>query len=150
LADWRERDIIAPPVFAISERPMEPTGRDVGPFRNVTTVRVHGGFEICTGRDDEERPVTILTMGPSAATDERLRTALAEVYEWSVAHPKPEVGDFAAADLTADQPWVASLDEPGRVGVRKLLDRLARVVQQPTPGHHTGTIPKITDEMLAA
>jgi hypothetical protein len=137
-------------MLGTAERPMEPTGRDVGPFRSVTTVRVHGGFEICTGRDDRERAVTILTMGPSAATDERLRDALSEVYEWSRAHPEPTDGEFAGTDLTGDQPWVASLDEPGKAGVRRLLDRLARVMQPPTPGHQTGTIPKITDEMLAA
>jgi hypothetical protein len=76
-------------MLGTAERPMEPTGRDVGPFRSVTTVRVHGGFEICTGRDERERAVTILTMGPSAATDEQLRGALAEVYEWARAHPEP-------------------------------------------------------------
>ncbi|GAA4217159.1 hypothetical protein [Actinocatenispora rupis] len=124
--------------------PTEPTGRDVGPFRGVTTVRVHGAFEICRGADDEGRAVTILTMGPSAAEDRALRAVFTEAYEWARATgPGPD--EFVGAELTADQPWIASLDSPTAPGVRRLFDRLVSAVRPPAPGRHTGNIPKITD-----
>jgi hypothetical protein len=124
--------------------PTEPTGRDVGPFRGVTTVRVHGGFEVCRGKDEQGRSVTILTMGPSAAEDQSLRAVFTEAYEWARATgPGPD--EFVGAELTAEQPWIASLDSPTAPGVRRLFDRLVSAVRPPAPGRHTGNIPKVTD-----
>lgn len=124
--------------------PTEPTGRDVGPFRGVTTVRVHGAFEVCRGKDEQGRSVTILTMGPSAAEDPSLRATFTEAYEWARATgPGPD--EFVGAELTAEQPWIASLDSPTAPGVRRLFDRLVSAVRPPAPGRHTGSIPKITD-----
>ncbi|BCJ39075.1 hypothetical protein Athai_65780 [Actinocatenispora thailandica] len=123
---------------------MDPTGRDVGPFRGVTTVRVHGGFEICRGKDDDGRAVTILTMGPSAVHDDSLRGALTEAYQWARSHA-PAGEDFAGVELSGEQPWVASLDAPGTVGVRSVFDRLVSIVRPPAPGRHTGNIATRTD-----
>ncbi len=120
-------------------------GRDVGPFRGVTTVRVHGGYEICRGKDDRTRRVTILTMGPSAAGDSTLRGTLGEAYEWARATGGPGAGEFLGADLTGEQPWIASLDGSGPAGVRRVFDRLVSSVRPPAPGQHTGSIPRITD-----
>lgn len=123
---------------------MEPTGRDVGPFRGVTTVRVHGGFEICTGTDGDGRAVTVLTMGPSAAEDDALRGALADAYRWLSENPGPTDGEFVGVELEAEQPWVAAHDEPGNLGVRRMFERLVSSTRPPAPGHHTGRPPKIT------
>ncbi len=120
-------------------------GRDVGPFRGVTTVRVHGGYEICRGKDDQNRRVTILTMGPSAASDSSLRATLGEVYEWARATGGPGAGEFLGADLTGEEPWIASLDGSGPAGVRRVFDRLVSSIRPPAPGQHTGSIPRITD-----
>jgi hypothetical protein len=123
---------------------MEPTGRDVGPFRGVTTVRVHGGFEICRGKDEQGRAVTILTMGPSAVHDDSLRGALTEAYQWARAHA-PAGEEFAGVELSGEQPWVASIDAAGTIGVRSVFDRLVSTVRPPAPGRHTGNIPTRTD-----
>ncbi|MEV0839849.1 hypothetical protein AB0I55_09845 [Actinocatenispora sera] len=123
---------------------MEPTGRDVGPFRGVTTVRVHGGFEICRGQDEQGRAVTILTMGPSAVHDDSLRGALTEAYQWARSHA-PAGEEFAGVELSGEQPWVASLDAAGTIGVRSVFDRLVSTVRPPAPGRHTGNIPTRTD-----
>lgn len=129
-----------------STAPPEPAGRNVGPFRGVTTVRVHGGYEICRGKDDTGRKVTILTMGPSAAKIPGLRDTLRDAYDQVRMTAAPGRDEFFGADLAADQPWIASLDGPGgTAGVRRLFDRLVSSVRPPAPGRHTGQIPRVTD-----
>lgn len=124
----------------------EPPGRDVGPFHGVTTLRVHGGYEICRGTDDEGRQVTILTMGPSAAESQPLRDTLIEAYDYVRRAGTPQRETFLDADLHAEQPWIVSLDGPGgSAGVRRLFDRLVRSVRPPAPGRQTGTLPRAAD-----
>ncbi|MGA8115364.1 MAG: hypothetical protein WCA46_17000, partial [Actinocatenispora sp.] len=119
--------------------------RDIGPFIGVTTVRVHGGYEICRGRDEHGQRVTILTMGPSAAENASLRATLAEAYDWARATGGPGGTEFVGADLTGEQPWIASLDSSHPAGVRRLFDRLVKSIRPPAPGQHTGNLPRITD-----
>jgi hypothetical protein len=110
----------------------------------VTTVRVHGGFEICRGQDEQGRAVTILTMGPSAVHDDSLRGALTEAYQWARSHA-PAGAEFAGVELSGEQPWVASIDAAGTIGVRSVFDRLVSTVRPPAPGRHTGNIPTRSD-----
>lgn len=129
-----------------SPRPARTSGaRDIGPFLGVTTVRVHGGYEICRGRDEHGRRVTILTMGPSAAESTALRATFVEAYEWARATARGGAPEFVGADLTGATPWIASFDSVHPAGVRRLFDRLVSSIRPPAPGRHTGNLPRITD-----
>jgi len=110
-------------------------GRTVGPYRDVATARVEGAYELCEGRDENGRPVQILTLGSTSSKDPARRGLLSDTVAWAYATAGPEDAPILVADLDAEQPYVVVLRDARLRGADRIMDRLLSM------GPATGPLP---------
>lgn len=109
--------------------------RTVGPYEDVATVRVEGAYELCDGRDENGRPVQILTLGSTSSKDPARRGLLSDTVAWAYATAGPEDAPILVADLEAEQPYVVVLRDARLRGADRIMDRLLAL------GPATGPLP---------
>ncbi|MCC3764036.1 hypothetical protein K3N28_13275 [Glycomyces sp. TRM65418] len=109
--------------------------RTVGPYEDVATVRVEGAYELCDGRDENGRPVQILTLGATSSKDPARRGLLSDTVAWAYATAGPEDAPILVADLDAEQPYVVVLRDARLRGADRIMDRLLAL------GPATGPLP---------
>lgn len=109
--------------------------RTVGPYRDVATSRVEGAYELCEGRDENGRPVQILTLGSTSSKDPARRGLLSDTVAWAYATAGPEDAPILVADLEAEQPYVVVLHDARLRGADRIMDRLLAL------GPATGPLP---------
>jgi hypothetical protein len=109
--------------------------RTVGPYEDVATVRVEGAYELCDGRDENGRPVQILTLGSTSSKDPARRGLLSDTVAWAYATAGPEDAPILVADLEAEQPYVVVLRDTRLRGADRIMDRLLAL------GPATGPLP---------
>ncbi|MBO3734647.1 hypothetical protein [Glycomyces niveus] len=109
--------------------------RTVGPYTDVTTARVEGAYELCEGRDENGRPVQILTLGTTSSKDPARRGLLSDTVAWAYATAGPEDAPILVADLEGEQPYVVVLHDARLRGAERIMDRLLAL------GPATGPLP---------
>ncbi|THV30277.1 hypothetical protein [Glycomyces paridis] len=109
--------------------------RTVGPYEDVATIRVEGAYELCEGRDQNGRPVQILTLGSTSSKDPARRGLLSDTVAWAYATAGPDDAPIMVADLEAEQPYVVVLHDTRLRGADRIMDRLLAL------GPATGPLP---------
>lgn len=92
-------------------------------FPGLQLAEDHGTVQRYTAVDGEGLPITVLVLGEQASRDPRLRTAfVGEAVQASTAALPGELP--ISVDVDAPRPWAASHQQPGVVGVERLLPRV--------------------------